>query len=441
MEDGDGDGDGVADAVDNCPRMANTDQADRDGDGMGDACDPVAPDTDARGCRFDGQELCGNGIDDDCNGSVDDGCPCTPGSVQACFRGVPAQRNVGTCSDGVQTCVGAPPAWSMCDGIAATDEVCDGVDNNCDGVTDELLSCSAAVRCPSPGSLAEGQMFRDYAIDGAQLFTGDAVSWTWTVTGGPCEQLFAREAKVSGLEVRGADTSQLTFKPNAPGDYIVAAAIETRDGATLGCRFPVHVGGVGLRVELCWDTVDRDDVDLHVHRPESTRNWLSADDCYYRDCRGSSTVPFDWGYAPSPLAACVDGPEGSAWAKRGSCTNPRLDVDSRFQVRPEVITLDVPVDGASYRVMAHYFSGTSEDGTRPMANVYCQGRLVASFGQLPDLVEGFDFAGVAEDGSMWRVADIVTHVDTTGVTTCDVQALHPAGQSTGYDVRLDDLSF
>jgi uncharacterized repeat protein (TIGR01451 family) len=38
----DRDGDGVVDAIDNCPRVANGDQADADGDGIGDACDVLA---------------------------------------------------------------------------------------------------------------------------------------------------------------------------------------------------------------------------------------------------------------------------------------------------------------------------------------------------------------------------------------------------------------
>lgn len=36
----DRDGDGVADAIDNCPDVANADQTDTDGDGFGDVCDP-----------------------------------------------------------------------------------------------------------------------------------------------------------------------------------------------------------------------------------------------------------------------------------------------------------------------------------------------------------------------------------------------------------------
>jgi len=39
----DGDGDGLLDYADNCPTVANADQADGDGDGAGDACDPAPP--------------------------------------------------------------------------------------------------------------------------------------------------------------------------------------------------------------------------------------------------------------------------------------------------------------------------------------------------------------------------------------------------------------
>ena len=45
----DGDGDGVEDVRDNCPEVANGDQADADGDGVGDLCDEPDPDPDTDG--------------------------------------------------------------------------------------------------------------------------------------------------------------------------------------------------------------------------------------------------------------------------------------------------------------------------------------------------------------------------------------------------------
>ena len=52
-------------------------------------------------------EICNNGTDDNCNDQVDEGCLCTSGAVQACFRGQPGRRNVGSCVDGMQTCIGS----------------------------------------------------------------------------------------------------------------------------------------------------------------------------------------------------------------------------------------------------------------------------------------------------------------------------------------------
>jgi hypothetical protein len=42
---------------------------------------------------------------------------------------------------------------------------------------------------------------------------------------------------------------------------------------------------------------------------------------------------------------------------------------------------------------------------------------------------------------MWRIADVTTHVDASGITSCDVVALHPPGTTTGYDVRVGDTRF
>jgi hypothetical protein len=205
----------------------------------------------------------------------------------------------------------------------------------------------------------------------------------------------------------------------------------------------VHVAGLGLRVELCWDTTGLEDLDVHVHRPNTTTPWFTADDCFHTNCKGVSNPHLDWGYDRSPLSECLAGPDGSAWQRLGGCINPRLDIDNIvIEGRPEDVNIDRPENDATYRVMANYFG--TVDGprvTRPMVNIYCQGHMIASYGQAPDRVDGFNEAGGDGGGSMWRVADVTTHVDANGVTTCDVQALHPAGQATGYDVRIGDESY
>ncbi len=100
-------------------------------------------------------ETCGNGLDDDCNGKVDDGCPCQPGRVGPCFRGPPSARGVGLCADGTMTCFGSGEfgSWGECTGdVVPVAEACDpgGVDENCNGSKNEGCECSVgapAVPC------------------------------------------------------------------------------------------------------------------------------------------------------------------------------------------------------------------------------------------------------------------------------------------------------
>ena len=63
---------------------------------------------------------------------------CTPGAVRSC--------GVGACSNNTQEC-GADETWGNCTGVLPTEEICNGIDDNCDGQTDEGLVCNDFFNC------------------------------------------------------------------------------------------------------------------------------------------------------------------------------------------------------------------------------------------------------------------------------------------------------
>lgn len=136
-------------------------------------------------CVADGcgpMELCGDdgtgdGTDNDCNGLVDEGCVClAPGQTKACYRGVPANRGHGICTDGVQICTEFL-TWGECDGGSGPEpEVCDdGIDQSCSGADEdccipypECVCVPGAVRyCDEPG----------YCYWGTQVCRDDGLGW------------------------------------------------------------------------------------------------------------------------------------------------------------------------------------------------------------------------------------------------------------------------
>jgi hypothetical protein len=187
----DDDGDGISDDVDNCPQVANPDQADADGDGRGDACDAVNNDLDGDGiandvdncpqvANADQADHDGDGTGDACDAvdddpdhdgvfTVDDNCPTIPNADQADHDG----DGTGDACDGVDDDPDGDGLYNGVDNCPAVanptqaDRDDDGIGDACDPVDDNDpdgdLVPSTGDNCPTVANA--GQLDTDH--DGA----------------------------------------------------------------------------------------------------------------------------------------------------------------------------------------------------------------------------------------------------------------------------------
>jgi hypothetical protein len=161
----------LSEDVDNCGRCGNRcvalhAEAICDGGvcGFG-ACDPGYADiTDAIvGCEYECPvfpavaEIC-NGVDDDCDGLRDE-LP-IPGMGGDCADpGFEAQMGVGRCAPGVLSCDGGVERCRNFVRPLANDSLCNGVDDDCDGVIDEDVNfndprtCGGCTPCDLPNAI------------------------------------------------------------------------------------------------------------------------------------------------------------------------------------------------------------------------------------------------------------------------------------------------
>jgi len=173
------------------------------------------------------EDECTTDGDADCDGAIDEGCPCTTGETRDCYGGPAGTEGMGVCVGGTQTCTDG--SWGECVGERTpSEETCanEGADDDCDGTVDDIplvgspcdaaamgacrqgtWICVGAVRTCHPGPAAASERCDevdedcDGTVDEAQTDCGSTCCG-----GGSCVELQNDPMNCGGCLVRCAPT-------------------------------------------------------------------------------------------------------------------------------------------------------------------------------------------------------------------------------------------
>ncbi|MCB9798597.1 SUMF1/EgtB/PvdO family nonheme iron enzyme [Candidatus Nomurabacteria bacterium] len=141
-------------------------------------------------------EMCGDQVDNNCNGNVDEGCLCDPRE----FESEPCQalEARGQCRRGSTVCRNGNGSRILCEPSEPSPEICNGIDDDCDGQVDEGL-LNACGECGAvPQEMCNG---RDDNCDGRIDEGYNQLGQACSVGVGACRASGVRQCSQDGREV------------------------------------------------------------------------------------------------------------------------------------------------------------------------------------------------------------------------------------------------